>query len=261
LRDSENGRADSSDAQSSFFIESVKRDIHSEKYQRYGTSKAKKLRAFWEIESDQVVGKTLSEMLELWEYRNPSPTDEEKAKLKRCQRIVRRLLGETGSEAKSEVTEDQFLRYDFRDVSIKKVPIEATLIPILESRFKEAVATLKGDCSLSTIFMCGSILEGLLLGMALANPSKFNRAKSSPKDKTSKVKQFHEWTLAQLIDVSCELGLLKVDVKKFSHALRDFRNYIHPYQQMSSRFEPDQHTAEICMQVLRAAVASLSGSR
>ena len=27
-------------------------DIHSEKYQIYGTSKAKKLRAFWELEPD-----------------------------------------------------------------------------------------------------------------------------------------------------------------------------------------------------------------
>jgi hypothetical protein len=75
------------------------------------------------------------------------------------------------------------------------------------------------------------------------------------------VKQFSEWTLAQFIDVACELGYLKLDIKKFGHALRDFRNYIHPYQQMSSRFDPDHHTAEICLQVLRAAIAGLSGNR
>lgn len=109
--------------------------------------------------------------------------------------------------------------------------------------------------------MCGSILEGLLLGMALANPKKFNQAKSAPKDKNGKVKPFQEWSLAQLIDVSCQLNYLKVDVKKFSHALRDFRNYIHPFQQMSSQFSPDEHTAQICMQVLRAAISGLSGER
>jgi hypothetical protein len=52
--------------------------------------------------------------------------------------------------------------------------------------------------------------------------------------------------------------MLGLDVKKFSHALRDFRNYIHPYEQMASRFNPDAHTAQICFQVLRAAISALS---
>ena len=75
------------------------------------------------------------------------------------------------------------------------------------------------------------------------------------------MKRFPDWKLAELIDVACELGYLRLDVKKFSHTLRDFRNYIHPYEQMSSGFSPDKHTAEICLQVLRAAIASLSGAR
>ena len=75
------------------------------------------------------------------------------------------------------------------------------------------------------------------------------------------VKRFHEWSLAQFIDVACEAGLLKPDVKKFSHGLRDFRNYIHPYQQMVSGFTPDQYTAKVCFQVLKAALASVAGER
>ena len=54
------------------------------------------------------------------------------------------------------------------------------------------------------------------------------------------------------------LDLVGEDVKKFSHALRDFRNYIHPFQQMASQFNPDQHTAKICWQVLQAAITQLS---
>ena len=67
--------------------------------------------------------------------------------------------------------------------------------------------------------------------------------------------------VSQLIDVACEIGFLKIDVKKFSHALRDFRNYIHPYQQFSSKFTPDSHTAKICFQVLKAAIADLNSER
>ena len=64
-----------------------------------------------------------------------------------------------------------------------------------------------------------------------------------------------------LNDTACDIQLLKPDEKKFSHGLRDFRNYIHPYEQMDSGFTPDKYTAELCFQVLKAALASLAGER
>ena len=42
-------------------------DIHSAQYQIYGTSKANKMRAFWERESDAVVGEVLLDMLNTYE--------------------------------------------------------------------------------------------------------------------------------------------------------------------------------------------------
>jgi len=97
------------------------------------------------------------------------------------------------------------------------------------------------------------------LGLAQNNPAMYNQAKSAPKDnKTGKIRLFHEWTLSNLIDVSCEVGFLREDVKKFSHSLRDFRNYIHPFQQMSENFSPDENTAKICFQVLKAALFQIN---
>ena len=37
-----------------------------------------------------------------------------------------------------------------------------------------------------------------------------------PEDKEEQVKAFHEWSLGAFIDVAYELGVLKLDVKKFS---------------------------------------------
>jgi hypothetical protein len=68
----------------------------------------------------------------------------------------------------------------------------------------------------------------------------------------------NERLLSNFIDVAHDVGLLKEDVKKFSHSLRDFRNYIHPYEQISSRFNPDKHTAKISWQVLKAAIYQLT---
>ncbi|MCY4264958.1 MAG: hypothetical protein OXE78_08890 [Gammaproteobacteria bacterium] len=82
---------------------------------------------------------------------------------------------------------------------------------------------------------------------------------AAPKIKNGSTKRFHEWSLAELIDVAFEVGILKFDVKKFSHGLRDFRNYIHPSQQMASGFTPNEHTAKFCLQVLKSALASLAG--
>ena len=134
-------------------------------------------------------------------------------------------------------------------------------VPIIENRLSEARAAMGAGAYLSTIFLCGSVLEAVLLGAAQKEPARFNRASASPKTADGSVKRFHEWSLAQFIDVACEAGLLKPDVKKFSHGLRDFRNYIHPYEQMVSGFTPDQHTAKVCFQVLKAALASVAGER
>lgn len=241
-----------------FFRETARIDIYSDKYAFDGDSKAKRLRAFWELESDPIVGKVLAELIEYWSYKNSSPNTESRALLERCRSIVAKLLGR---QVKPKESEDQFLSQDLSGVTFANAPIDKNILPILEARFAEAKRCLQAEAPLATIFHCGSILEGLLLGLACANPQQFNQAPNSPKDQAGKVKPFQDWTLAQFIDVACEVGHLKLDIKKFGHVLRDFRNYIHPFQQMTSRFAPDRHTAEICLQVLKAAIASVTGQR
>ena len=236
-------------------------DIHSTRYQTYGTSKAKKTRAFWQSESDALVGKVLTEMLDVYEANcklNNKGIDT--AALQESRKIAARLLGKPQS-APSSKTGDEFLNREFTIPNIQKLPIEAQAVPIIESRLAEARKALGAGAHLSVIFLCGSVLEAVLLGAAQKEPARFNQAAASPKGNDGKVKHFPNWSLAQFIDVACEIGLLKPDIKKFSHGLRDFRNYIHPYEQMVSRFTPDEHTAKLCFQVLKAALASVSGER
>jgi hypothetical protein len=252
---------DYSDATYGEFFNRHKIDIHGRKYQTYGTSKAKKMRAFWESEPDAVVGKVLSEMLDSYEADcdlNNRQTDS--ALLKKSRDIVSRLCGRPQS-AKPEQTANDFLSHEFTIPNVQKLPVEAQAIPIIDSRLAEVRTALAAGAHLSVIFLCGSVLEAVLLGAAQKEPAGFNLASASPKAGDGSVKRFHEWSLAQLIDVSCEVGLLKPDVKKFSHGLRDFRNYIHPYEQMVSGFTPDEHTAKLCFQVLKAALASVAGER
>lgn len=243
------------------FFNRHKIDIHGTKYQTYGTSKAKKMRAFWESEPDALVGKALSEMLDVYEANcklNNKQIDT--TILQESRKIAARLLGKPQAEPSSK-NGDDFLNREFTIPNIQNLPIEASAVPIIESRLAEARKALGAGAHLSVIFLCGSVLEAVLLGAAQKEPARFNQAASSPKAKDGKVKHFPDWSLAQFIDVACEIDLLKPDVKKFSHGLRDFRNYIHPYEQMVSRFTPDEHTAKLCFQVLKAALASVAGER
>ena len=236
-------------------------DIHGPKYQTYGTSKAKKMRAFWESEPDGTVGKVLAEMLDSYEADcDLNKKQKDSALLEKSRGIVSRLCGKPQA-AKTAQTANDFLTHEFTIPNVHKLPIEAQAIPIIENRLAEARKALTAGAHLSVIFLCGSVLEAVLLGAAQKEPARFNRASASPKANDGSVKRFYEWSLAQFIDVACEIDILKPDVKKFSHGLRDFRNYIHPYEQMVSGFTPDEHTAKLCFQVLKAALASVAGER
>lgn len=252
---------DYSDATYGEFFRRHRINIHGYKYHKYGTSKAKKMRAFWEQEPDAVVGKVLAEMLDSYEAScelNGNPVDT--PILEKTRDIVSRLTGKRKKD-KHVDTEAAFLDKEFSIPNVQRLPIEQAVIPIIEKRLEEAQRALTAKAYLSVVIMCGSILEAVLLGKAQREPRLFNTSKASPKTEEGKTRQFQDWTLANFIDVATDVGVLKIDVQKFSHGLRDFRNYIHPYQQMMSGFTPDEHTAKVCFQVLKAALASVAGDR
>lgn len=236
-------------------------DIHGPKYQTFGPSKATKMRSFWAQESDKVVANVLSDLLEL--HKAECELDGkalDTAVFERSLAVVERLKGKE-TQKRPIQNEEDFLDREFSIPDMHLLPIEQAMVPIIKSRILEARRAMKAKTYLSVVLLCGSVLEAVLLGKAQQDPRSFNQSKASPKDKDGKVKHLQDWKLAEFIDAACEVGVLKVDVKTFSHGLRDFRNYIHPYQQLSSGFTPDEHTAKVCFQVLKAALASVAGKR
>ncbi|MBI4368739.1 MAG: hypothetical protein HY547_00765 [Elusimicrobia bacterium] len=139
---------------------------------------------------------------------------------------------------------------------LRLVP-EPQLAQILTYRWEEAQRCVEGKAYLAGIVMMGSILEGVLLYRAEKTPQLANSAGCSPKDRSGKVRPLHEWGLSHLIDVAHEVGWLQGDVKRFSHALRESRNVVHPYVQRLNSDTPDADTCAICWQVVRAAVSDI----
>ena len=136
--------------------------------------------------------------------------------------------------------------------------LESGLGELLAERWAEAQRCIDAKAYLAANIMMGSLLEGLLLGAFQRYSREANTCPAAPRDRQEKVLPFHAWSLSSLIEVAHTLGWLGLDVKKFSHALRDFRNLIHPYEQLATRAEPDADTCNISWLVVQAAVNDLA---
>ena len=173
-------------------------------------------------------------------------------------RLDKVVVIENTDKMSPEIGEDEFLRRAF-NIDLDALGLDANVYEIIKLRLNEVEICIGNGAPLASIFLIGSIMEGILLAVASSHQKQFNQAQSAPKEKnTDQVRKFQDWTLSNFIDTAFEIGLLKQDVKKFSHVVRDFRNYIHPYAQMSSHFSPDKQTALICFQVLKAAICQIS---
>lgn len=241
-----------------FVYSTVKLDIWNDKYSYASGSKANRLRSFWEKESNSVVGKLLLDLLEYWKTKKLidgvtiSPNDQ--ILHQECQKIATRLMGNQAPKTvETFSTEDEFISKEFKNISLDRLGLDDRITDVLKQRLEEIRKCLNAKASLATVFLCGSSLEGILLGISSKYPREFNQSRCAP-TKDGKVLPLHSWTLANFIDTAREVGILGEDVKKYSHALRDFRNYIHPYQQLMSGFSPHEHTAKISWQVLQAAI-------
>lgn len=243
-----------------FFNDDVKINIYDEKYNYASGSKANYMRGFWHVAADPLVGNSIIKLIEYIEnqilignlYQNDFPEN----LINKGREIGNRLF--RMQIKKENITEDEFLKKEFEEVSIVLLKLEGPITNVIEQRLNEIKKCLNSKSALATIFLCGSTLEGILLGIAINNPQKFNTAKASPKDTSGKTLPFHDWTLSNFIDVAKEIGFLSEDTKRFSHGLRDFRNYIHPYEQAKHQFNPDEHTAKLCWQVLKIAIFQIS---
>lgn len=133
---------------------------------------------------------------------------------------------------------------------------------ILAGRWREAELAFSARAYLATVVMLGSLMEGLLLAVVNQYPREANLARSAPKHKeTGKAINFGEWSLSTLIEVAFENRWIQSDAKRFSHSLREFRNLVHPWLHRSTEEVPDEDTAVICWQVVKATLNDLARLR
>jgi hypothetical protein len=79
------------------------------------------------------------------------------------------------------------------------------------------------------------------------------------KDKQGQIVPLTQWGLANLIAVSADLGAIGKTAKDASWALKDFRNFIHPYNLLQQSARPDEDLAMSAVAALAEIRRSLEG--
>ena len=144
-----------------------------------------------------------------------------------------------------------------QDAELAKLGLEEEVAEIVSYRLGEIDRCSTIGAPLAVILLAGSTLEGILLGIAKQYSKAFNTTRASPKDSKGRSIEFRKWSLNDFLTVARELGLIEEDTFKFSQVLRDFRNYIHPLEQLRSGFSPGEDTAKLCLQVLGNAIRQI----
>ncbi len=243
---------DFSNATFAAFIETC---LGFDPYDRYDGSKAVILRKIWISERWTNVARLNRELLEHWHLAKLAGDHELTAFEARTYEELSAVFAENDSNVSADTL--SFLKRDLSSLDLGALPTAVTAEQVVRARLDEIERCMESEAPLAVIFLVGSTLEGLLMELALANPTVFASSPSAPAAR-GKSKPIGEWTLAELITVSRSLGFVGEDVLKHADHVRNFRNYIHPRQQMRENFEPRMMTAQIARQVLLAALSDLN---
>jgi hypothetical protein len=106
---------------------------------------------------------------------------------------------------------------------------------ILTRRWQEAERCLIAEAGLAAMVMMGGLLEALLMARIerLTDKKPVFTSKAAPKDKVGKTIPQKDWTLHNYIEIAHELGWIGETAKSVGGVLRDYRNYIHPYKELT----------------------------
>jgi hypothetical protein len=144
---------------------------------------------------------------------------------------------------------------------------EEQMKTLLEKRWIECNLCVEAGAPLATIVMVGGFLEGLLLGRIHRESNKrpIMTTKAAPKHDDGTTKMWKDWTLQHYIDVAHELNWITVTTKDVGDMLRDYRNYIHPYKELTKQISLTGSDAALLWvigkTVARQVLASVAGRK
>ena len=130
---------------------------------------------------------------------------------------------------------------------------DLSLRAIIERDYSEIQRAYIAQCWKSAIILCGGTIEAILTDLLKSDEANARSTKSSPKET-----DIMKWDLSQLIEVAVELKLVSSSVQKLSHSLREYRNLVHPGNELRNKLRFDSEEAKIAIEVLNIVHRDLS---
>lgn len=124
---------------------------------------------------------------------------------------------------------------------------------IIERDYGELQRAYISECWKSVIILCGGAIEAILTDLLIQNQTAAKAAKSAPKNS-----DITRWDLSKFIDVAVEISLVSAGVEKLSHSIREYRNLVHPGNELRSKLRFDAEEAKIAVEVLNIVQRDLS---
>lgn len=179
------------------------------------------------------------------------------------------ILKEVSSELKAnrgnllsvdaEISEEVFSKND-SPPDFSNLVVDKKMREILIGRWEESHTCVLAGAPLAATVMMGGLLETLLLARFNKEENKsliFSSKKAPINKSTGKTAPLQEWTLRSYIDVAHDLKWISHSAKNVGEVLRDYRNYVHPYKQLSHGMNLDTHDAELFWGVTKSISAQL----
>lgn len=130
---------------------------------------------------------------------------------------------------------------------------DASLRKVVERDYVETQKVFVAQCWKSVIILSGSAIEAILLDLLLANDAKARASAKAPKKP-----DIRAWDLADLIKVSVDLKLVTGAVEKLSDPVREYRNLVHPGNEIRTGLTFGGGEARIALEVLNILHRDLS---
>lgn len=124
---------------------------------------------------------------------------------------------------------------------------------IIERDYIEMQKALGAECWKSVIILSGGSIEAILTDSLSSNEEAAKNAHSAPKES-----DLSKWHLKKLIEVAVELNLISEGVSRLSHSVREYRNLVHPGNELRNNLHFEKSEALIAIEVLKMLHRDLS---
>lgn len=177
--------------------------------------------------------------------------------LEPTQKVKRRSHHDRGiSEHTQQLSHDQRIANTVPPPAVKDAFAfvkDPAIRTILERDYAE-LGSLPRKALKARFVLAGGIIEGTLLDALICDSTRARLTTAGRREN----RDLEQWGLSTLLDASVELGLISPSAQSFGHAVREYRNLVHPGLERRKALSLAIEEVEIAEKVLQIVLRDLA---